>query len=208
MRKFWRSVGTLLSLTLVIVGASMIAGHYLAPDETERIVHTVKNEVIDKPVAKAKESQGILPTIQFAGSGGLYELDTAGYNEFILIEDYKSLPGLLPIHGAHNGLGGAAILNWEEGQHINIVGDGQDGEYVVTDVMDVEKFGTADQILPLEGTLGLQTCHYGLPTVRLVGLVPLEVFEEGWPPKEPQSKDEELISKDDEGMKVELVVED
>lgn len=194
MKKVLRVVSFIMGIILVILGGGLLYGHFTHPEETQKIVENSKSEIIDKPVSKFKEKQlGILPSIKFDGSGGMPELDNADWGSFILIEDYLQVPDLLPVYAAHNSRGGKVILEWDVGQHINISGDGYDGEYVVVDDLIVNRYKGIKQILSLQGEVALQTCVWGSPTMRFIGLVPVNVYNNDWPPSDEEiAKIEEI----------------
>lgn len=205
MRKISRWIAGVLGVALVIAGGTIIFGNFFYPEKTEEIVYTAKTN-IESTVEKTKENvTGEYPTIKLVNSGGMPELDLGWENGFTHLVAYDSVDNLPQTWAAHNGLGGAQIINWEEGQKVNLVGYGNDGVWVVVDTRDVDKFGLASQASGLQGELSLQTCHWGVPSVRFVGLVPLEVYEKGWPPPKPETKPKDKRKTSEE---VELIVED
>lgn len=205
-RSWGNIVLRILGIILFLFGGALIYGHFMKPDLTEKIVYGAKTR-IEGTVDQVRENvTGELPTIYLEGSGGMYELDIANPKTFVLMDAYGEVPGVIPMWAAHNGSGGSIVIPWEVGQKFNIEGSGKDGVWVVVDTMPADKFGTVDQALPLEGTIGLQTCFWGEPYVRFLGIVPLEVWEEGWPP-EPQSGDSTPQSTENMPS-VDLIVED
>lgn len=203
----WRALLSVLGVAFLGAGIFLLVAIFTAPDLAEKVVYSTKTNVEAK-IEKAKESivDDYYPTICFYGSGGMYELDLGMYNCFVHVLAYDSVEGVPKTWAAHNGLGGDPILTWEVGQKVRIENDGYDGVWVVVDYKDIDKFGPVSQAEGLLGDIALQTCHWGEPIVRFVGLVPLETYENDWPPK-PQSGEEKQQSaeaKDD----VMLVVED
>ena len=192
----WRSVlrvsFLVLSIVLICLSFLTLTGIVVAPETTRDTFYNIKVNV-ESQVSDVKESViGVYPTIWLEGSGGVYELDSAARGQFIHLEAYDAVPGIVSTWAAHNNWGGDIILNMEPGQHVNIVGSGLDGEWVVVDRRDIDKFGFVDQGLGLQGEIALQTCLYGVPLMRLTGLVPLDVYETGWATESAQSVDSSI----------------
>jgi hypothetical protein len=79
-----------------------------------------------------------------------------------------------PIVGAHTQCGGSAVLSMRSGDVVELVGEGLDGEYVVSDGRDAHAGDNA--ATATDGMLVqviLQTCYPGAGgRERLVGLEP------------------------------------
>lgn len=193
----FRKIFKWLGIVLIIVGLGLIILMFTGNEKAEYVVNSTKDKVeyeFHKGVANIKgltsgketngvdinSSSGYIPDIYWGGVGHYYELDTAGWREFVELTAYRDVPNNPPILGAHSNFGGSFIVPWVEGQRFRMNGGPYDGEWVVVDTLDVDKFGKVDQALGLTGDIGLQTCHWGIPVVRLVGAVPVDEYEAGY----------------------------
>lgn len=187
---------TLLGIVLLTSGGSLLYLYNTQPEEAEKLVHKIKLNVIDKPVSAVKEEVfETYPTVYFNGHGGDWELDTADWGDWVLMDSYARVPDLLPVWALHNTYGGDQILGWEKGQKFNVEGEGKDGVYVVVDTREVYKWGLVNQIEGMQGYLALQTCYYGEDVIKFVSAVPLDVYEAGWPPPVCTDKEELIDNK-------------
>lgn len=204
VKRFFRWFFMLLGVGLILTGLGLLYLHIEDPDRAERIVHTAKTEIIDKPISIVKEEVlETYPTLYFNGSGGNYELDIAAAGDWIFLDSYAKVETVLPVWALHNNIGGDIILPWEIGQKFNVVGEGYDGEYIIVDTRDVYKWGLVNQIEGMQGDFALQTCRYGEDVVKFVSAVPLSVYEAGWPP-EPQQSSEQQSGETDKIVEIEL----
>ncbi|WP_029150399.1 hypothetical protein [Microbacterium indicum] len=164
---------TALGGVLVLAGAVVLAGVIFAPDETERVYGSVKTEV-DKTVTQVQEQvTGELPTVTIGVVGGKSQLDYCD-GTFTVMTSYER-EGVPTTAAAHNNCQGDVLLGWEDGQKINVVGGGFDGEYQVVDIRYTSKiWSSTDDLVGLQGALALQSCFYGEDRMKFVGLEPVD----------------------------------
>lgn len=200
-KSIWLKILGTLSFLAIVSGILIIFGNHFYPETTEKLIYSAKVE-IEKQVQKANEVvTGDYPTVLLGGEGGEYEMQITPYGYFIEMIPYR-VPGLMPVYAAHNSWGGDEILQWDIGKKVNLEGSNKNGVWVVVDILELQKQGTVDLIEPLEGVIALQTCYYGQDLMKFVGLVPEEVYNNGWPPAPelPQSGgnlDKEKLSEND-----------
>lgn len=164
---------------LLGTGSSLTYITVTDPLKSEELIYGAKT-TLETTVENFKEkSTGELPTLYLEGRGTVRDLNATRHKQFVQMTTYETVPELIPFWAAHNNRGGDYILSWEVGKKFNVVGSGYDGVWVVSDVMKADKYGRVDQAVSLQGLMGLQTCYYGQPYVKLVGIVPLEQWEDG-----------------------------
>lgn len=154
-----------VSLLLLGIGSATLTAAAVDPQAIETVWGSARAVMVTAPLALS----GDLPEVTLGASGTAADLDLCD-GTFTEMVDYDA-EGVPPVWAAHNKCGGDVILPWSVGQHLVI--DSQ--EYEVVDMMTVPKFtSTVDDVAGLEGMLALQTCLYGDPQIRFVGVAPVE----------------------------------
>lgn len=157
---FW--VRLLLGLTLVLGAAGTVGLSQLDPEGSQRFWGAAR-------IAAARVTAGAdLPTVRLIPAGGTQQLRKCDPDSFAEMTGYqrRDLP---PTYAAHNLCGGDVILAWEVGQQVKIVGSAT--VYEVVDLRVIPKFHVdTEDLVGIEGELLLQSCFYGEPRMKIVGL--------------------------------------
>lgn len=160
--RLWTALG------VVLIVAGLVAGglQLFAPQTSERIVGDlrVKTEQGRRWMAGEK-----YPTVRLSGPGDQADLDACD-GTFVEMESYV-MPGMQPIHAAHNNCRGEVILPLEVGDKLAIEGR---GEWRVTEIRDLSKtWSSSEELLGMEGRLILQTCYWGEPHMKFMAVEPV-----------------------------------
>lgn len=105
-------------------------------------------------------------------TGGAVDLDTM--TDWVNLGVFEDTGWV--VWGQHNGYGGDVVLSLSEGDEVVIVEDGIEYPYIVNGILDDYKFGSVEGVdrLGREG-FGLQSCHYGVDSLRIVSLYPVSL---------------------------------
>ena len=146
------------------VGALCLA---LAPAEVVERSYGVVQQEINRVKA---DVWGETPSVILGAEGGAAELARAD-GTFTHMLSYEH-PGVPPVWAAHNNAGGDTILTLEVGDRIRVtMPDRTVVHYVVSDVRITGKhWVTTEALIGLGGELALQTCFYGDPRMKFIGL--------------------------------------
>lgn len=164
---------------LVAGGVALLLGVWLMPETVEKGYGALKSGyrgTVDKVQEQVFDEY---PTVALGVTGDESDLDVAcsagdTYHTFTIMKSYER-DGVPPTAAAHNNCGGDVLLPWEEGQKINIEGDGEDGLYEIIDIRYTPKiWATTEDLIGLEGELALQTCFYGEDRMKFIGLQKVE----------------------------------
>ena len=164
---------------LVAGGVALLLGVWLIPDTVEQGYGALKSGyrgTVDKVQEQVFDEY---PTVELGVTGDEADLDIAcnagdTYHTFTIMKSYER-DGVPETAAAHNNCGGDVLLPWDEGQKINIEGDGVDGLYEIIDIRYTPKiWATTEDLIGLQGDLALQTCFYGEDRMKFIGLVKVE----------------------------------
>lgn len=150
---------TVAAVALMAAGAGLGAWYALAPQSLERVYGEV---VIAAMSATASE----VHTVRLEGEGGEAALDRCT-GAFVEMTSYR-VADIPPVHAAHNSCGGAQILAWDMGDLVKV--EGREGLYRVIDERHTRKWAEVNSLVGMQGDFVLQTCEYGLQTMRFLGL--------------------------------------
>ena len=166
-----------LAGVLLLGGGSILVGLLVAPDAVEQGYGALKEGYrggVDKVREQVLEEY---PTVKLGIEGGIEQLDATcnrgsgdTFHTFTIMTSYER-DGVPETAAAHNACGGDVLLPWEEGQKVNIEGDGKDGLYQLVDIRYTPKiWATTEDLIGLKGDLALQTCFYGEDRMKFIGL--------------------------------------
>lgn len=160
---------------LTTVGAAIVAAAFavgtttiVAPEVVERAYG-----VVQVTVAKVVNSVA-LPEARLGATGGQRELDRFdGTFTRMVAYDREGVP---PVWAAHNNAGGDVVLPLEIGDEIVVMDAGGAASiHRVVDVRVTAKYGvTSEELVGLGGDVALQSCFFGEPRMRFVGLQPVD----------------------------------
>lgn len=165
-------IATLVLSAFVFTGAAGLLATTFAPQWTEEFLGNAAAEVQQTSV-----DAGIIPppVLILGGDGGQAELDLCN-GEWTRMTQYGEGRVPQPVHSAHNGCGGNALLTLEMGETIDIRElDGRVVTYRAVDERRVPQLAsTTADIVGMTGTLILQTCYWDDTTMRFVGLTAVD----------------------------------
>lgn len=170
---------------VVIVGgataalaAAALSVIVFAPQSVERaqarVTENVQAAANDVAAWSGVPAADLLPTLTL-GAHGPAELLDACDGTFTQLSSYETQPGLQPVYAAHNGCQGGVILPLQLGDEVRVQSQSGDTKtYAVVDLRDVDKHtSTTADVTGMQGTLLTQTCYWGEPVMRFVGLAPV-----------------------------------
>lgn len=159
-----RAALTTVGAALLAAGVALGTTTVVAPEVVERAYGVVQ-------ITAAKVVNSVVrPEVRLGATGGQRELDRFD-GTFTEMTAYER-EGVPPVWAAHNNAGGDAVLPLEIGDEITVVdAAGAASIHRVVDVRITAKYGvTADELVGLGGELALQSCFFGEPRMRFVGL--------------------------------------
>lgn len=174
-RPRWRRLMGVLGAVMIFTGAVVGIAAIFAPEQTESASVSVVAAVRAGVHHAAAAANDGVPTVVLGGAGDAADIDACS-GEFIGVQEYLGKPaGLQPTFAAHNGCGGDVILDWQLGQHVDVIAPAGDTvRHQVVDIRVVPQFGsTTVDIEGVGGALLLQTCFWVADDMRFVGLSPL-----------------------------------
>ena len=163
----------ILAGVLGVSGIALLVGVFIVPDTVEKGYGALKTSArgaVDKVQEQVFDEY---PTVELGVVGGVTELDRCDHT-FTIMTSYER-DGVPETGAAHNNCGGDVLLPWEEGQRVNVEGDGKDGLYEIVEIRYTPKvWATTDDLIGLQGELALQTCFYGEDRMKFIGLEKVE----------------------------------
>lgn len=110
-------------------------------------------------------------TVRLGASGGDPEVDRCDGTFTEMLAYQKTTYEVPPVWAAHNNCGGDVVLPLKTGDVIELNRNGESTVVKVVDIREASKLtGKTSDLHGMKGSLVLQSCYYGVDTMRFVGV--------------------------------------